>query len=130
MNRYKGIIYPVEKTPYGVFVSGDDIEQIKSSLLTIIMTKPGERVMEPDFGTPLHTIDIDKPPDLIIHNIRRMIASSIKRWEKRVQLSDITVTIVNTDNGFESNIQVLFIDPSDMQVMHQLTVQLPLGGVF
>lgn len=127
--RYKGIMYPVEKTPHGVFQSGPDIDQIKSSMMTIIMTKPGERVMEPEFGVPLHEVDLSKPHELIVEDIRRKVAIGIKRWEKRIQLTQVEVMILRSERGFETNIRMSFLDPINMQETHMLTLQLPLGGL-
>lgn len=125
--RYKGIAYPLEKNVKGLFSSTDDIAQIKGSMATIIMTRPGERIMEPLFGCALHTL-VNKPEELVLEEARQMIAESLKRWEKRVQVEEVQLIFVPNDRGKDINIQVLFIDPADIQLMHQLTLQLPWGS--
>ncbi len=127
MRRYKGIAYPMEKTSRGFLHCGSDILQIKANLLTIICTRPGERVLEPFFGVPLHRLNNSMPQELIIEEARRMIAGGIKSFEKRIQVTDVQCVLVPTDVGIDINIQVLFIDPINLQEIHQLTVQLPLG---
>jgi phage baseplate assembly protein W len=124
MERYKGIAYPLRKNPLGLFHNTNDVEQIKASLLTIILTLPGERVFEPEFGTPFHNLNFNQPIELIEEQARQMIAASVKKWEKRVQVSEITTSLQERDLFIE----VLFIDPTDLKSMHQLTVEIPVGG--
>jgi phage baseplate assembly protein W len=125
--RYKGIAYPIEKTAKGLLYCGSDISQIKANLLAIVSTRPGERVMEPVFGVPLHRLNQQMSEELIIEEARRMVASAIKTWEKRIQVTDVQCVLVPTNKGIDINIQVLFIDPINLQETHQLTLQMPLG---
>jgi phage baseplate assembly protein W len=120
--QYKGVGYPIEKNPYGYFSTGNNIQQIKASMLAIIMTRPGERVMRPNFGTPLYRL-LRRPAEVVSFEARQMIALSLKRWEKRVQVTDIQTTLMG---GGILHIEVQFIDPTNLQEIHQLTVQVSL----
>ena len=122
MKNYKGLAYPIQKTTQGFFHGGDDIAQIKASMLTIIMTKPGERVFEPYFGTPIHQLNYNQPPELIADQLKQMIAISLNKWEKRYPVTNIEVKLVTGD----AHIMVNFIDPVHLQQEHTLTLQLPL----
>ena len=106
-----------------------DIEQIKSDMLSIIMTRPGERVMEPKFGCPLDTLNITQPTELLIEQARHMIAAALKMWEKRVQVTDVQVVFNSRQDSkytFDINIEVTFIDPVYLQQEHVLTLQTPV----
>jgi len=128
MGRYRGIAYPLTKSPAGFFHNTSDIDQIKGSLLTIIMTLPGERVFEPNFGTPFHKLDMNQPREVIQEQARQMIADAILRWEKRIQVDEIT-TIINYNQGYtDLFIEVNFIDPVDLKSVHQITIEIPIGG--
>lgn len=122
MKTYKGMAYPVVKTTKGFFYGGNDIDYIKASFLTIIMTKPGERVFMPYFGTPLHTLDYNKPQELLEEDCRQMIAKSLMIWEKRFPVTDIKIRML----GHDVNITINFVNPVDLQNEHTLTLQLPL----
>jgi phage baseplate assembly protein W len=124
MKNYKGLAYPIQKTTQGFFHGGDDISQIKASFLTIIMTRPGERVFEPFFGTPLHLLDASKPPEILEEECRAMIAKALNTWEKRFPVSEITAKAF----GYDINITIKFIDPANLRQEHVLTLQMPLSG--
>lgn len=120
--EYRGIAYPVEKTPYGLLSRGTNLAQINGSILTIISTRPGERVMRPHFGVPLHRLR-NKPAELIPDEARLMIAAAIKRWEKRVQVTDVKTYLT----GDMLNIEVYFIDPgTSLQEIQQLALQVKM----
>lgn len=51
--KFKGLPYPVIEHPLGLFRTQTGINTIKSDLLVLLLTNPGERVMLPEFGTPL-----------------------------------------------------------------------------
>lgn len=125
----KGFPYPIEKTVKGLFHNIDDISQIKSSMLTIILTCPGDRVMEPYFGTDLNSL-IKLNRELIAEEAKQRIAKSLKRWEKRIQVSDIITTIIDNEEGnkgIDLHVQIFFIDPNNLKETQQLVVQTPIG---
>ena len=71
-------------------VSGDAL--VRQSLMLLLATVPGERVMRPSYGCPLHRL-MFQPNDattagLAIHYVRQ----AIQRWEPRV-------TILRLDAG-------------------------------
>lgn len=130
MGRYKGIAYPLTKSPAGFFHNTSDIDQIKASLLTIIMTLPGERVFEPEFGTPFHQINFNQPKEGIEEQARQMVAESILQWEQRVQVSEITTVLTTSRGRHDLFVEVMFIDPIDLKTLHQLTLEIPIGGYY
>jgi len=119
--NYKGIGYPVEKNHYGFFSSGNNIQQVKASMVAIIMTRPGERVMRPYFGTPLHKLR-RRPPGQIAMEARQMIATSLKQFETRVQVMEVETELM--PDGM-LDIKVYFVDPhTNIQETQQLTLQM------
>lgn len=67
----------------------EDRDCIRQALLMLLSTRPGERVMRPDYGCELHRL-IFSPNDgttagLAIHYVRR----AVLRWEQRVEILDI-----------------------------------------
>ncbi len=127
----KGIGYPLTKHPQGYFHSAaTELSQVKSDMAAIILTEPGERVFENYFGTPLSKLHLNAPAELVAAEARMMIAVSLKKWEKRVQVEDIVVNLVHTDDKkLVLNIRVLFINPNDINNLQDLVVYKYLGEV-
>lgn len=78
-------------------VDGDDA--IRQSIMLLLTTTPGERVMRPDYGCPIHRL-VFSPNDattagLAIHYVRQ----AINRWEPRVDIVRLDANQDAADSG-------------------------------
>lgn len=68
-------------------VAGDDA--VRQAVLLLLSTRPGERVMRPDYGCAIHTLVFSPNDDttaaLAIHYVRR----ALQRWEPRINILNI-----------------------------------------
>lgn len=137
MAKFVGFPYPVTPNPRGFFFAQSDIDQIKSDMLILLLTNPGERVMLPNFGTPLRDLIFEPNDASLILRATQMIANSLQAFEPRVSISQINVTtnvdttiLDRNDDLTEQNhilqIQILFIDPNNIQEVQDLTLEVPL----
>lgn len=133
MTSYKGYKYPITKTSKGYFWAKDDLEVIKSSILIILLTNPGERVYLPEFGTPLRDLLFENGSPALIDRARQMILTSIERWEPRVQVDDIQVNLgyetyeaKDLENDHVLHIKILFRIDSSITIQQNLELEVPL----
>lgn len=95
--RESGVAFGFQATPSGRLdtVSGD--AAIKQSILLLLSTRPGERVMRPTYGCPLERFvfapNDDTTAGLVIHEVR----TSIERWEPRVDILAIDAGVDRND---------------------------------
>jgi phage baseplate assembly protein W len=73
-------------TPAGRLVWAQGAQTVRQALLMLLSTRPGERVMRPDYGCDLHRL-VFEPNDeatagIAIYHVRR----AIERWEPRVEI--------------------------------------------
>jgi phage baseplate assembly protein W len=68
-------------------------DHIRESILQILGTLPGERLMIPEFGSRLHDLVFEQNDEVLKGLIRHYVIDAIKRWEKRV-----IVTSINFDD--------------------------------
>ena len=138
MEKFIGLQYPLVKTAKGSLAKKNGVDQIKADLLQLLLTNPGERVMLPEFGTPLRKL-IFEPNDFVIENqAKALIAASIQQWEPRVAINAIEVTsnfnrdelnIDDTGDELEKilGIKIEIIDPEDITEIQVLELEVPLG---
>lgn len=124
---YRGIPYPIEKSPKGYLRHGTDVEQLKSDMLQVLLTRPGERVMEPKFGTPLQRVNYQAPPQMWVEQLRQMVAKALKYQEPRVQVEDVRVE-VDTNANRPAALTVVFVDPTRPYKTEELTIDVLEGG--
>jgi len=134
MGKYKGLCYPIRKHHQGFLHNTDDIAQIKGNIATIILTHPGERLLQPRFGTDLINVDLNQPKKMVANEFRQRIAKSIKIWEKRIQIQDIKADFRTEEEAEKEKlilqINVLFIDPFNLQETHEIFIEKSLGGIY
>lgn len=137
MNKFLGLPYPIIKNPLGFFRTQSGISQIKSDMLSLLLTNPGERVFLPDFGTPLKRLIFEQNDTALEIMAKDMIADSISKWEPRVTVQQIQVTrnIPREDLNPEDlredienilNIKIIFIDPENISEVQELKLEIPL----
>jgi len=66
-------------------------DQVISNLKNLVLTRKGERVMQPEFGTTLQDSLFEQNTDLLVTSIRNSIQDAVKFWLPYVSLDVITV---------------------------------------
>ena len=88
----------------GVSASGgiemvDGDESVRQAVLLLLATRPGERVMRPEYGCDLHRLmfapNDDTTAGLANHYVQRALA----RWEPRIQVLHVDANRVEQDPG-------------------------------
>lgn len=99
----QGLRFPFqfEKTQGGSKVSVSaslEHEHIKESILQILQTSPGERLMNPGFGSRLKELVFENNTSVLKTLLRYHIGKALERWEKRIH-----VTSIEFGNGPDEN---------------------------
>ena len=76
-------------------------EHIRESILQILGTRLGERLMNPEFGSRLNDLVFEQNDDVLEGLIRHYLIDAIKRWEKRVVITGVSFekTAADTDRN-------------------------------
>ena len=69
-------------------------EQSTSNLKLLLLTKKGERLMHPNYGTDIQYYIFDNESDLLRDNIYNEIKSAIRYWLPYIIVDDISVKFV------------------------------------
>ena len=68
-------------------------EQVKSNLINLLLSEPGERINEPNFGVGLKNLLFEQNPDIEI--LKEKINTQIEYYIPLISLSDINVNFEN-----------------------------------
>lgn len=82
----RGISYPFERGDQGYFKQKSGVALMRGNIAQIIGTIPGERVMEPEFGSLLRTLIFEHIDEPTLTLAKTYVIDAIERWEKRVTL--------------------------------------------
>ena len=77
-------------------------EQVKSNIKNLLLTKRGERVMQPEFGSGLQELLFDFNDDTLATKIEDTITNALEQWLPYVTVQQIDVE--NTNNNKDNNL--------------------------
>ena len=99
-----GWAFPLELDQTGSFKLVTDDREIEQAIRLIIGTTPGERPMRPQFGCAISQFVFAEATASTTGQIAAEVQRSLTRWEPRIDLDDVLVTIDDNDRS------LLYID--------------------
>ena len=92
--KYINIDYPFKNSPQGFFLNlnSDDQRAIKADLMHLLLTRKGQRLYNPDFGTDLLRYIFEPNDGLTFDSVKAEVTASIKRYLPNLIVNTLTVT--------------------------------------
>lgn len=94
----RGIGFPPRVAPNGQLVWSSGELNVRESIAIILRTRPGERLLRPDFGCGLDRYLYEPNDVATLRLIQEEIKRALTRWEPRVALDDIRVATSPADD--------------------------------
>jgi len=94
-----GWAFPLELDRTGGFALATDEREIEQAIRLILGTSYGERPMRPDFGCRIHDFVFADADAGTAGDIATEVRSSLRRWEPRIDVDDVVVTIDDADRS-------------------------------
>jgi hypothetical protein len=83
--------YPIKPDPAGDVTLAADEEDIRQAIRIILGTRPGERVMRPDFGAGLQALAFEPMNTSTVALARYRVEEALVRWEPRIDKIEVKV---------------------------------------
>jgi uncharacterized protein len=83
----------------GLVASVEYEDDIRQSILIILETARGERVMRPDFGCGIHELVFEAVDSKTLQRIRSEVEDALRRYEARIEVLGITIDEDATSEG-------------------------------
>ena len=122
-NNYAvGITLPIQRGNDGYFAqSFRTFDQVRSNLKNLLLTKKGERILQPEFGSGLHDLLFNPATEKFEEDLETTINESVAKWLPYVIVEDINIDISKeqTDNN-QAKVSLKFKQEGD-QTLDTLT---------
>ena len=122
-NNYAvGITLPIQRGSDGYFAqSFKTFDQIRSNLKNLLLTKKGERILQPEFGSGLHDLLFQPATEKFEEDLENTINDAVAKWLPYVIVEDINIDISKeqTDNN-QAKVSLKFKQEGD-QTLDTLT---------
>ena len=79
-----------------------NVNAIARSVRNIVLTTPGEKFFDPDFGSNVSYLLFENVDDITASQIQEEIEFSINNYEPRVKLLDVKVIADNDNASFDT----------------------------
>ena len=79
-----------------------NVNAIARSVRNIVLTTPGEKFFDPDFGSNVSNLLFENVDDITASQIQEEIEFSINNYEPRVKLLDVKVIADNDNASFDT----------------------------
>ena len=92
--KFINIDYPFKNSPEGFFLNlnSDDQRAIKADLMHLLLTRKGQRLYNPDFGTNLMAYIFEPNDSLTLQSIKEEITNSVRKYLPKLVVNNISVT--------------------------------------
>ena len=116
-DKYVGIRFPLDHSPEGFFYKTKTVlEQSKANLQNLLLTTPGERIMQPEFGSQLKFIVFEQGQD-IPGRIEETIRSTTDRFLSYINIINVFTT--QQDNTLNVSIEFsVSLNPDTIEVLN------------
>jgi len=116
-DKYVGIRFPLDHSPEGFFYKTKTIlEQSKANLQNLLLTTPGERIMQPEFGSQLKFIVFEQGQD-IPDRVEEAIRSSVDKFLAYVNVINVFTT--QQDNTVSVSIEFSVpLNPDTIEILN------------
>jgi len=97
-----GLNYPIQAAKSGYFDQTFDINQVaKVNLRNLLMTRKGERPLNPEFGTGLHGLIFDHNTEELGELVKQIIISSTEKYLPYITITEVDVN--RSNENIDSN---------------------------
>ena len=123
---FVGIKFPLSYGLNGFFFQSKTIqEQSKSNLRNLLLTTPGERVMQPLFGSGLKGLLFQNFDDITEDSIEEIINEAVDRQLPYINIQEIFVD--KNESGNSIGIQIEYSTSLDPNSIDALQLQFNIG---
>jgi len=113
MADISGIDYPFAFSTAGGVQVAQDARKVQNNIASILLTRRGERFMEPDFGSIVKNLVMEPADDVLEEEIKREVFKSIQIGESRVTLEEVKINIADTVVSLLIRYTITAIDQED-----------------
>jgi hypothetical protein len=84
--------FPLQVSPTGGIATASEEQRVEESILLILDTAPGERLMLPEFGCGIHELVFAPDDSTTVAALVDRARRALVRWEPRIDVLDVTAT--------------------------------------
>lgn len=122
--KFSDLDFDLAITADGDIKAETNNDAIKQSMLSILLTSPGERVMKPEFGCDLRGLLFNPFDEITARSIGNVIKNSLTNFEPRINLQEVLVITNYDDQVYEAEIEYNIVNQSGTESLKVILQRL------
>ena len=116
-DKYVGIEFPLGYSPEGFFYKTKTVlQQSKANLRNLLLTTPGERIFQPEFGSQLKSIVFEQGQD-IPNRVDEVVRSAVDKYLAYININNVFT--IQDNNVINVSIEYSVpLNPDDIEVLN------------
>ena len=121
-NTYIGLSFPLRKDKFNDFaMTKNSLQQSRHNIKNLLLTYPGERVGQPEFGSKLRELCFEQIDDNLPERIEEEVRRVISVWLPYISITEVQTL---TEEGDENKIfvKITYATSLTPQTQEQITL--------
>jgi hypothetical protein len=113
--KFINIDFPFKESPQGFYVNlnADTQKAIKADLMHLLLTRKGQRIYNPDFGTNLMQYIFEPNDSLTLESVKNEVNASVNKYLPKLKVINLSVT-QSTTNEYVATIRIDYVITEDV----------------
>ena len=119
---YIGLSFPLRRDKFNDFaMTKNSLEQAKHNLKNLLLTSPGERAMQPEFGSNMRAICFEQVDKNLPVTIDKEVRNAVEMWLPYIDIQEVN-TLTEEQDQNKIHVEIKFSTTLNPQTQEAITV--------
>ena len=126
-NTYIGLSFPLRRDKFNDFaMTKNSLQQAHHNLKNLLLTSPGERAMQPEFGSNMRAMCFEQIDDNLPTKIEEEVRRAVGVWLPYINIQEVNTLTEDQDQN-KIYVEVLFSTTLSPQSKESVTMNTTTG---
>ena len=121
-NTYVGLSFPLRRDKFNDFaMTKNSLEQAQHNLKNLLLTSPGERAMQPEFGSNIRAICFEQIDKNLPVTIEKEVRNAVEIWLPYINIQEVNTLTEDQDQN-KIHVEIKFSTTLSPQSKESVTI--------
>ena len=121
-NTYVGLSFPLRRDKFNDFaMTKNSLQQAHHNLKNLLLTSPGERAMQPEFGSNMRAICFEQIDKNLPVTIEKEVRNAVEIWLPYINIQEVN-TLTEEQDQNKIHVEIKFSTTLNPQTMESITL--------
>jgi|LWDU01.1.fsa_nt_gi phage baseplate assembly protein W len=126
-NTYVGLSFPLRRDKFNDFaMTKNSLQQAHHNLKNLLLTSPGERAMQPEFGSNMRALCFEQIDANLPNKIEEEVRRAVGAWLPYINIQEVNTLTEDQDQN-KIYVEVLFSTTLSPQSKESVTINATTG---